>query len=346
MSLLITRSDDADSVMRERVSVPPLFAGPLRDDLLVRIDSALAAGDHEKAAVLLYEADGTYPDDAAFTPLQFRCARLARRKAQFEAALHDALDDLSEDRLASSVSKFRQALSLSQGHELFVNKVCDTAVTAAEEHVQQHWRFAESLLQEIGGTVGRTVGNGAVWIAIERLKREESVRVALEESGRAEHTAYLPHLRDRLADLARTYPEVETLDARLRVLDGLVTQSVAEEREKNLRRLALFRDRLDLTANPETLRHFADLTAPFVDPYHDDAAFVEILADIRDLRSKYESAVLLVQENLAARCHSDLRSDLEQAAGERVICCFGRESQVARMGGATSCFYYAACPDV
>lgn len=297
MSLLSSRSGGADSVLRERVAVPPLFAGPVRDDLAVRIDSALSAGDHEKAAVLLHEADGAYPDDPAFEPLRLRSARLARRKAQVEAALHDALDDMSEDRLASAVSKFRQALSLSQGHELFVKRVCDAAMAAAEQHVPQHWRFAESLLDEMSAAAGRAVGSGPLWTAIERLKREETVRLALEESGRAEHTAYLPHLRDRLADLARTYPDVETLDARLRVLDGLVTRSVAEEREKNLRRLALFRDRLDLTANPETLRHFADLTAPFVDPYHDDPAFVEILGEIRDLRSKYDSALLLLQEN-------------------------------------------------
>ena len=297
MSLLDTHSDDADSVPQEQASVPPLFAGPLRDDLCVRIGAALSDGDHEKAAVLLHEADGTFPGDAAFAPLRGRCVKLARRKAQFEAALQEALNELSDDRFTAAFGKFREALSLSRGHKVLARKINEEVVNVAGKQVQQHWRFAEVLLDEVSAVAGEKAGPRALWDAVEEQKREQCVRVALDESGRAEHTAYLPHLRERLADLAEKYPNAEPLETRLRVLDGLLTQWVSEEREKNLRRLALFRDRLDLTAKPETLRGFAELAAPFAAPYSADPDFVAIAEEVRDLRSKYDSAESLLAEN-------------------------------------------------
>ncbi len=297
MPLLYTHSDDANSVQQEQVSVPPLFAGPLRDELSARIEAALSDGDHEKAAVLLHEADNTFPADPVFAPLRSRCVKLARRKAQFEAALQGALNELSEDRFAAAFGKFREALSLSRGYEMLARKFTAEAVAVAGKQVPRHWRFAEALLHEVSAAAGSKAGSSALWAALEAQKREECVRVALDESGRAEHTAYLPHLRDRLADLTERYPNAEPLDARLRVLDKLLEQRVSEERDKNLRRMALFRDRLDLTAKPETLRGFAELVAPFAAPYSDDPDFAAIKSEVRDLRSKYDSAESLLAEN-------------------------------------------------
>jgi hypothetical protein len=298
MSFLVTSPDDAESVMQEQIVVPPLFAGPLRDDLAACISSALAAGDHEKAAVLLHEADCAFPDETAFTPLHSQCLQLAQRKAQFEAALQEALNELGEDCFAGSLGKFREALSLSREYELFARKIYDAGVDAAQKQVHSHWRFAEALLHELTAVSSQPAPSSALWTAIESRRREETVRVALEESACAEHTAYLPHLRDRLAELAMTYPEAEHLvESRIGVLDGLLVQRSAEEREKNLRRLMLFRDRLDFTSKPETLLGFTDLVAPFVDPYRTDPAFLAVLAEIHQLRSTYESAALLVDEN-------------------------------------------------
>jgi hypothetical protein len=91
----------------------------------------------------------------------------------------------------------------------------------------------------------------------------------------------------------------------------------------------LFRDRLDFTNNPETLQRFADLAAPFIDPYRTDPAFLAVMAEIRDLRSRYESASLLLEESrlqdamlicdqvLHKRPANVLFSALEQQAKER-----------------------------
>lgn len=295
--LRVPHLDDADSFLREQVSVPPLFAEAMRDEIAARIEDALSAGDHEKAAVLLHEAATSFPEDATFKLLQNRCARLAQRKAQFEAALHEAMDELSEYRWVAAAGKFREALSLSYGIDLFARKVFETATALAEKQAEHNWRFFESLLDELSVAAGYRIGSRIVWSTIDSKKREEIVGVALEESGRAEHTAYLPHLRNRLAELAKTYPQTADLDSRLKVLDALVAQCWVDDRETNLRRLILFRDRLDLAAEPETLRGFSDLVAPFVDPYRNDEDFVAVLRDVRDLRSKYESAALLVSEN-------------------------------------------------
>ncbi len=297
MSLQVTHSSDADSIVQEQVSVPPLFAGPLRDDMIERITVALAAGDHEKTAALLHEADKVFPGDADFAPLRLRCMRLARRKVQFESALHDALSELSEDRFTASLGKFREAVSLSRGSDLCSGKVYGACIEAAEKHVQRHWRFAEALVQEVSGLVDGHDGAGSLRAMIEAQKREERIRLALEESERAEHMAHLPHLRERMAELADTYDGSEPLAARLQVIDNLLTQRSLEDREKNLRRLTLFRDRLDFTGNPQTLRGFAELVSPFVAPYPFDAAFRTILDEVRDLRSKYDCVVQLVAEN-------------------------------------------------
>jgi len=297
MSLLISNSHDADSTIRAQASVPPLFAGPVKDDLAAKIGAALSAGDHEKAAVLLHEAERSFPNDEAWPALAAQCEKLARRKGQFEAALQSALDELSEDRFASSLGKFREAISLCPGYEMFARKVRDAGATAAETLAGRHWRFAEALLVELGESNGQRAGSDATWETIEKQKREESIRVALEESGRAEHAAYLPHLRERLAALVKAYPQTAPVETRMRVLDGLMAQSLTEDREKNLRRLTLFRDRLDLTDKAETLRGFNDLVAPFVDPYRSDKEFVAVLGEIGDLRSKYDIAVQLLAED-------------------------------------------------
>ncbi len=300
MSSMVSNSHDADSIIREQATVPPLFAGPFKDDLAAKIGAAISAGDHEKAAVLLHEADGSFPNDAVFAPLAAQCQKLMRRKGQFEAALQDALEELSEDRFAASFGKFREAISLCQGYESFEQKVCDEGSATAEKMALRHWRFAEALLVELGAVEGGLkVGSDATWATIKAQKRDECLRVALEESGVAEHMAYLPHVRDRLAELLKTYPETPLIETRVRVLDGLMAQSLTEDREKNLRRLALFRDRLDLTDKVETLRDFNDLVAPFVDPYRSDKDFLAVLDEIGDLRSKYDiTAQLLAEDRL------------------------------------------------
>jgi tetratricopeptide (TPR) repeat protein len=297
MSSLLTFSDDADSVIQEQSAIPPLFAGPLRDDMSVRISAAISAGDHEKAAVLLHEADDVFPGDAVFSSLRARCVRLAQRKAQFEAALQAALNELSDDRFAASLGKFREAVSLSRGYDLFSGKIYGAGVAAAEKHVQRHWRFAEALVQEVSGLVEDPNAVSAIERAIETQKRGEDIRRVLDESARAEQAAHLPHLRERLEELAATSPEPEQLSSCLRTVESLITQRFAEERDKNLRRITLFRDRLDLTAKPETLRGFAELVSPFAAPYPSDPAFLAILEEVRDLRSKYDCAVELLEEN-------------------------------------------------
>jgi len=297
MSSLVSNSNDADSTIREQASVPPLFAGPVKDELAEKIGAALAAGDHEKAVVLLHDAEGAFPNDDSLAALSAQCEKLARRKSEFEIALQSALDELSEDRFASSLGKFREAISLSLGYEMFAQKVRDAGAAAAQKLAGSHWRFAEALLLELGVSNGQQAGGDAIWATIERQKREETIRVALEESGRAEHAAYLPHLRDRLAELVKAYPETAPVETRMRVLDGLLAQGVNEEREKNLRRLTLFRDRLDLTDKAETLRGFNDLVAPFVDPYRSDKEFVSVLDEIGDLRSKYDIAAQLLADD-------------------------------------------------
>jgi len=295
MSLPVTSLRDGDFV--EKQAVPPLFAGPLRDDLLSRIRAALSAGDCQKGADLLQEADGSFPGDPVFPALHSLCIKLSQRKAHFETALQEAFQELSEDRYVSSFGKFREALALSRGYEVWERQIYEAGVEAAGERAPSHWRFAEALLHEVTAVAGQRAVPNAVWASIERQRREESVRVALDESGRAEHSEYLPHLRERLAELAETYPEETELEARLRALERLLEQRFAEEREKNLRRLTLFRDRLDLSGNPQTLRRFQELVAPFVSAYPGDAAFLAIIDELHGLRSRYDHASRLVAES-------------------------------------------------
>jgi tetratricopeptide (TPR) repeat protein len=320
MSLLVTSPRDGDSFEKEQEVVPPLFAGPVREDLVSRIRAVLSSGDHEKAGVLLREADGSFPSDSIFPALHLRAIRLGQRKTHFETALEEAVNELRDDRFVASLGKFREALSLSRGYEIWERKVYEASVAAAGELTASHWRFAEELLHEVTAVVSQPAVPSAVWTSIERQKREERVRVALDESGRAEHLEYLPHLRDRLAELAKIYPEEEGLGSRLRVLNGILAQRSTEEREKNLRRLTLFRARLDLTNNPQTLGRFRELVSPFVDPYRDDPAFVSILDDLQGLHSTYDTAARLVAENRSQEALQICDQVLQQRPASVLFC--------------------------
>jgi tetratricopeptide (TPR) repeat protein len=295
--MLITSSRDGDSLEQKYLPVPPLFAGPLRDDLITRVGSAISSGDHNDATLLLQEANHAFPGDRVFELLHLQYLKVAQRKAHFEAALQEAVDALTEDRFVASLGKFREALLLSQGHVVFQRKIYDVSFLAANQQAANHWRFAEALLHEVTSRVGEPAVPSECWDAIEKQKCTENIRVALDESGRAEHIEYLPHLRGRLAELARRHPEQEEVASRLSVLDQLLAQRFADEREKNLRRLTLFRDRLDLSNNPLTLKQFDHLVSPFVGPYSGDSAFLAILYEVRELQVSYETAAELLVEN-------------------------------------------------
>ncbi len=290
MSTAVTSSDDANSVTQERALVPPLFAGPLRDDLLTRIRECLEAGSSEKAAGLLEEAEHAFPIDDAFAALHSSYMKLCVRKSELDDALQEGLNELNDGRFAGSISKFSEALSLSAGIHALTQRAQETCADAALTQAYAHWRFADSLLQYVTSVGGEAAVPRSVESAIRGRQRDEVIRLALTESVEAEQSAYLPHVRNRLAELAKAYTDSEPLAERISALDRLWAQRLADEREKNLRRLQLFRERVQFTENPEALRRFPELTAPFATPYSDDAAFSGILDEMRGLGATYDNA--------------------------------------------------------
>jgi tetratricopeptide (TPR) repeat protein len=320
MSLLVTRVRESDSLKQENACIPPLFAGPLRDDLLSRISAALCAGDDEKATVLLQEADSVFPGDSVFPALHLSCLKLAQRKARLEVALAEASNELSEDHFVTSFGKFRETLSLSRGHRILEERTYESFITAAYTVLGSHWRFAETLLHELAGLIAEPVVPSALWASIERQKRDESIRVALDESGRAEHTEHLPHLRARLAELAKAYPKDENLEARLRALDELLVRRSGDEREKNFRRLTDFRDRLDASDNPQTLRRFRELVAPFADPYPGDPVFLSVIEEMRSLHLTYDHIAQLIAEDRLQEALQSCEQVLRQRPASVLFC--------------------------
>jgi hypothetical protein len=297
MALLIGTSRNDDASRREADSIPPLFVASLRDDLVEQIRSSLDHGDYDGAGALLRDARTAFPSDSAFPELHSRYLRLARRKAHFDTALQEALDELADDRFVASLGKFREAATLSRGMSALEKRVFDTAIAEADKLTARHWQVAETLLHEIAGSMVSFSIPETLWKNIEARKHAETIRMALDESGRAEHCEYLPHVRSRIAQLARAYPEEQGLKSRLQVLDGLVAQRSAEEREKNLRRLCLFRDRLDATENQQTLRRFETLASPFTAQSGGEPEFEAVLSDVRELVATYERASEFLAQN-------------------------------------------------
>jgi hypothetical protein len=223
-------------------------------------------------------------------------AELADADAELEAALHDAHAGFSEHRFVSGLGKFREALALSYGHSARAQKVRAAAAAEAAALMPGNWRVAEVVLVEIEQAGGQSAEFNTLWAHIESQKREDTIRIALDESDRVEQTAYFPHERARLLRLAQRYPGDAGLESRLRVVERLLSQRVEDDREKNLRRLALFRDRLAECDNPETLHGFRTLAAPFVDLYAGDPQFASILDEVSELRTAYENALALLAE--------------------------------------------------
>jgi hypothetical protein len=132
-----------------------------------------------------------------------------------------------------------------------------------------------------------------------------------------------------LAGLAKSYPGDEGLEARLRELDELLAQRSDDAREENLRRLMRFRDRVDVCDQPDTLRRFADLAAPFVDAHRDEPAFASVLEEMRDLYAIYEKAARLVAENRSQEALQFCREALRRRPGNL---CFRALKEQAKIG--------------
>lgn len=226
---------------------------------------------------------GLLPDEGADTPLR--------------GALEQAGRAFSEDCFADGLGKFREALALSHGGQTLPRKIREAATIEVTKLMPGHWRVAEAVLLAVEEARGQVAEFNTLWAEIESHKREDTIRVALEESSRLEQTAYVPHERARMLRLAQTYPGDAGLESRLHFLERLMSERVTDDREKNLRRLALFRDRLDETENPETLHGFRTLVAPFVDPYAGDPEFTAILDEVSELRAAYQNASALLVED-------------------------------------------------
>jgi hypothetical protein len=140
----------------------------------------------------------------AVPPLFAGLVRDELAASRFEMALREALDELSEDRFASGLCKFREALGLSRGHATLEQKVRDSAAAEAASLMPGNWRVAEALLFEVEQAAGRSAVFNTLWVDVERQKREDTIQLALEESNRAEDTEHLAHVRNRLLRLAET----------------------------------------------------------------------------------------------------------------------------------------------
>jgi hypothetical protein len=235
-------------------------------------------------------------EDEAVPPLFAGLMREERGDAPCEAALRQAHEEFSEDGFVAGLGKFREALALSRGQAALKQTVRDAAAREATQLMPSHWRVAEALLFEVEEAGGQSAAFNSLWAEIERQKREDTIRVALDESDRAEETEYLPHVRARLWRLAQSYPGDAGLESRLHVLDRMLAQRVEDDREHNLRRLTLFRDRLDETENPETLRGFPALVAPFAHSYAGDVDFANVLNEVNELCAAYENASAFLAE--------------------------------------------------
>ncbi len=234
--------------------------------------------------------------DEAVPPLFAGLMRQERGDAPFETALRQAHEEFSEDGFAAGLGKFREALALSCGQLALKQQIREAAAREVAQLMPRYWRVAEALLVEVEEAGGQSAAFNSHWAEIERQKREDTIRVALDESDRAEETEYLPHVRERLWRLAQNYPGDAGLESRLHILDLLLLQRMEDDRENNLRRLTLFRDRLDETENPQTLREFRSLVGPFVNAYAGDVDFTSILDEMNERCAAYENASTLLAE--------------------------------------------------
>jgi hypothetical protein len=173
----------------------------------------------------------------AVPPLFAGLLRDERAGSEFETTLRKALGELSEDCYAGALGKFREALALSRGHAALEQKVREAATSEVAKLIPGNWRVAEAMLFEVEQANGRSAVFNQLWADIEQQKNEDAIRLAIEESERAEHSEYLPHVRDRLLRLLETYPEDAGLRSRLHDLELTILQHAEDDREKNLGRL-------------------------------------------------------------------------------------------------------------
>ena len=117
-----------ESPQTRQAAIPPLFAEPLRGDLLARIEQALTNGEDETSAALLREGESAFPADSVFVPLHLRHLKLKHRREQCTTSLEEAAADLADLRFVAGLGRFREGIALARGAAPLEGKVFQAAV--------------------------------------------------------------------------------------------------------------------------------------------------------------------------------------------------------------------------
>jgi hypothetical protein len=183
------------------------------------MSAASARGDREQAALLLEEAETHHHGDSALAAAVAKCKVIVRRAQWLDSALDAMRHDLAEDRFASAVGHFREALGLSRGLPLLKSRVDQQAERRAAELLPDNWRIAETLLHEAAITEPPLSPAAELTEKIQQARQEELIIVALHKADRLELEGHPAEARQKLIELLAANPSETRISDRIYALD-------------------------------------------------------------------------------------------------------------------------------
>jgi hypothetical protein len=188
------------------------------NEWLAEVAAAVSQGDAAAARLLLREVEG-FPADAALASGASRCQAVLRRADWLDAALEGMHRDLDEDRFASAVGHFRQALGLSRGLPLLKARVDKQAERHCRRLLPENWRIAETILQEAAATEPGFIPDPDLKDKLKQARHDELITYAIHKADKAELDGNPAEARQMLVDTLTAHPSETRIMERLRVMD-------------------------------------------------------------------------------------------------------------------------------
>jgi hypothetical protein len=142
-----------------------------------------------------------------------------QRGLWLDSALDEMRRDLEEDRFASALGHFREALGLSRGLPLLRARVDQQAELYSEELLPRNWRVAEVILQEAAATDPAFSPDPKLVANLQQARHDELVAGAIHKADRLELDGKPQEARESLAGFLTAHPGEALILERLRSFD-------------------------------------------------------------------------------------------------------------------------------
>ncbi len=204
--------------------------GPRRK---TQIERFVAGGELTRAADLLKQSLAQFPAESELSNLGKVLEQETTRRTDTQEKLAEAQRTFARAKWKEGADLLRKALTAANRVPAMREKVLDAFVQAGVSAVENDWRAAEFLLQQLAELKPDYSPPSVLWARIRERRREESLAQCIAGAKGMVSAGQLQEALRELSEGLKAHPE----DASLLELQGTILESIrqGEERERQER---------------------------------------------------------------------------------------------------------------